>query len=369
MFFNLSNTQSPHFLNNIVLPNGLHLSTDDGWHTMVFGNTTVIIKGYADNIPLCTVAEKCITSDAPNIRGNFTAFVCTDEIVRILHDMNRGYPLWINNIGITNLHGGTEQIWADCLLTVDKDMNVERSWFNPFSTVDENISDTQIVDKIHDILMSSFENFLSHNELPLKIFLSGGIDTTTMWAYLDHFTKDYELVDYEYMKLTPFYKRNQYAIKRYWGYTQIHLWEEPCVLITGGNGDENMLRGPNTLSMKLHSLGLTFADILQPDDYHYTYFMKKQNIFDTFKNLEEIYDDEILNININDHQHWHLENTITFTPCKNIDILSLVLSGSKELIVAQARDAWINKELIKKLDKTKLRVLSNQKNINCLENT
>jgi hypothetical protein len=45
-----------------------------------------------------------------------------------------------------------------------------------------------------------------------------------------------------------------------------------------------------------------------------------------------------------------------------------VLCSSKNLLVAQARDAAINKELVRKLDASKLRVLSNQKNYLQLEN-
>jgi hypothetical protein len=75
----------------------------------------------------------------------------------------------------------------------------------------------------------------------------------------------------------------------------------------------------------------------------------------------------ILNRNVNDHQHWHIDKTITFTPFKNIDLLALILTGSNELLTNQARRGSINRELITRLDPNKLDKVSHNKNKNPLE--
>ena len=73
-------------------------------------------------------------------------------------------------------------------------------------------------------------------------------------------------------------------------------------------------------------------------------------------------------MNANDYQHWHLDRTLTFTPFKDMSLLSTVLCSSKDLLIDQARNAEINKQLVRKLDASKLDVLSNKKNYLPFEN-
>ena len=73
------------------------------------------------------------------------------------------------------------------------------------------------------------------------------------------------------------------------------------------------------------------------------------------KELNEVYDDIdnvndwILNLCIN-HQHWHLDRTITYTPFKDISIPSRILGCSKDLIVDLDAMEKYKGVLINKLD-------------------
>ena len=71
---------------------------------------------------------------------------------------------------------------------------------------------------------------------------------------------------------------------------------------------------------------------------------------------------------MNDFQHWHLDETLTFTPFKDLDLVQLILKGSKDLIQKQAADAYINKELIKLTNVANLKLISNYKNFDVFEN-
>lgn len=364
MFFSLSKQQDKNLVHHYELPNGLILSTDDGWSHATVTDHMVLYKGYVNHCTLEDCMEDLLLQTNPEYKGNFCAFIASNNSVRLVHDTYRAFPLWLSENCLTNLHEGTEQIWSDCLLTINKDFTVNRQYFHPYTKVIGTLTEEQVIETLHDTLCTTVEQFLSHNTKPLKVFLSGGMDTTTAWAYVDHFTKDYELLDYEYLKYTPFYKLNSSRLKQFWGYNQIHLWDEDCVLVTGGNGDESMLRGPNTLAMVLDYYNLTLKEILTPEDYHYTHFSKK-NI--EVKPVTDVFS-QVLSMNVNDHQHWHLDKTLTFTPLKDITLLETILAADKDLIVKQAKDAYINRELIKKLDPTKLNKLSNQKNLNSIEN-
>jgi hypothetical protein len=364
MFFSLSTQQDKNFVHHYELPNGLILSTDDGWSHATVTDHMVLYKGYVNHCTLEDCMEDLLLQTNPGYKGNFCAFIASNSSVRLVHDTSRAFPLWLSDNCLTNLHEGTEQIWSDCLLTINKDFTVNRQYFHPYTKVIGTLTEEQVIQTLHDTLCTTVEQFLSHNTKPLKVFLSGGIDTTTAWAYVDYFTKDYELIDYQYIKYTPFYKLNSGRLKQFWGYNQIHLWEDDCVLVTGGNGDENMLRGPNTLAMVLDYYNLTFEEILNPEDYHYTYYLKKKI---EVQLADDVFD-QVLSMNVNDYQHWHLDKTLTFTPFKDISLLETIVAADKDLIVKQTKDAYINKELINKLDPTKLNKLSNQKNFNTLEN-
>ena len=372
MFFSLSTSRLDNFPYRYNLPNGLILNTDDGWEVYTTDSHTVVIKGYANQCSLNDIIDDLIVQDIPAYKGNFCAFVADNNHVKILHDTNRGFPLWVSTDSITNLEDQGERHWADRVITVNNKLEYQQTFFTAYNKNTQKLTDEKIVDTIHNTLCETYEQFLSHNTKPIKIFLSGGLDTTTAWAYLDYFTKNYELVDYEYIKFTPFWTKNRTVLRNFWGYKQIHLWDEDCVLITGGNGDENMLRGPLTLALALKKAGITFDDILQTGDYHYYYLMIK-NYKKVMEDLDSIYpeindiENYILNRNVNDHQHWHIDKTITFTPFKNIDLLALILTGSNELLTNQARHGSINRELITRLDPTKLHKVSLNKNKNPLE--
>ena len=72
--------------------------------------------------------------------------------------------------------------------------------------------------------------------------------------------------------------------------------------------------------------------------------------------------DHILNNLINDHQHWHIDETICFTPFKNIAIPGIILNLPKQNVIEQLLDAQFNKDLIIRNNPDDLRLLSTNKN-------
>ena len=367
MFFRLSTQTDTRFTVQHQLTDSLWLSTDSGWHTYNLEDTTVIAKGYANECSL----EDIRYTDLPTLRGNFCAFIIKDNKVTITHDTNRSFPVWVGENVISNLEPAGEPVWADCVLTVDNKFVVSRQQYKPWDIETSNMSDDDIVDNVHEILLETFDSFLSHNRLPLKMFVTGGIDTITAWAYLDHFTKDYEMVDYEYLKYTPFWKRNSDTVTRFWGYTQTHLWPEDCVLVSGAMGDENFMRGPHTMEMMLQAHGTNLLKVLQPGDYHYKYHIKAVDKGLDIGNVDSDINKvkaQVMDINTNDHQHWHIDRTLHFTPFKDSRIISNILKSSREQLILQARDAHINRLLIEKLDPNKLRKIGGSKNHDSMEN-
>lgn len=352
MFFRLAHDRDPRFPQHHQLTNGLWLSTDSGWHT----HADSVIKGYADEVPRADIPTH---PDRRRLRGNFCVFQPLADRVEIIHGSERSFPMWRSDRAVTNLYPEGDQMWADKRLCVDADMGCEittdMTWQE--TTVRD---DAELVDKVHEILLNKFRSFMAHNTLPIKLYHSGGVDTTLVWTYLDHLGADYELVDYEYIKYTPFYRTNRKRIKEIGGgfYDQTQLWDEDCVLASGASGDEALLRGPTTLAMALAKHNVELEGLTQVNDYHYKYYARYKHDSHRPKDYSRV----ILDMLYNDHQHWHIDRTLHFTPLRDMRLPALVLQASRELLLAQARNADINRMLISRMDPGKLKKITKYKN-------
>jgi hypothetical protein len=122
--------------------------------------------------------------------------------------------------------------------------------------------------------------------------------------------------------------------------------------------------------------GIDIFDLLRTRDFlHYDYFMqdKHQKLFiqqqqdralDPVMRLDRTdFIKYICNINANDCQHWHLGNTLTFTPLRDMQVLKLMLALDVDDLLSQALDSAISKRLIAQNDADLLSVLSDTKNI------
>jgi hypothetical protein len=373
MFFEISEKEQKNFTKNYHLKNGIFLNLDSGWNVFNIGGKKLYFKGYiSEKQPFETIINDIIKDPTPRFKGNFFLIICSNKKITLTNDKNRGTPVYYckDSKVITNL-SIKEGIWANSFCELDYDFNITIKKFNPYNIIDKKLSYEQGIEKIYNIIANEFDILLTKNKSPIKIFLSGGIDTLTLYSFLKKFTKNFELVDYEYKKWTHFYKHNRHDyIKKYWAYNQIHTWgEEPTILITGACGDEYMLRGPATIKYLIDYYNIDFISLLKKnkDCYHYDYFMREKNI-DIFKQEKKVFAHKeemilyILNILINDHQHWHLDKTICFTPFKNIELPNIVMNLEKDILIEQMLDAKINKDLILKNNPDDLQLLSKYKN-------
>ena len=373
MFFELSKNKNQNYPNNYELKNGIFFNCDLGWQRVEYKNHIIFFKGYILNeLKDEEFYESIIKDPTPKFNGNFFSII-VGETITITNDSCRGSPLqYINNEKITNLDQDCTPVWSDKYLTIDNELTVKEIRFSPYIPLYKSVDYNSALNQIDKILCDSIENFLSKNSKPLKVFLSGGIDTLTMYSYIKKFTKNFEIVDYEYIKFTHFYVKNWHTkIKNFWGYTQIHSWGDvPAVLLTGGCGDEYFLRGPAMLSVLAEHHQIDVLSLLEKNKqcYHYKYLIREKNNH-YFKNKKE-FDcslkknvvDHILNNLINDHQHWHIDETVCFTPFKNISIPNIMLNLPKQNIIKQILDAQFNKDLIIKNNPDDLKFLSTYKN-------
>lgn len=384
MFFEIKQQADSSFINSYNLRTDLWLNCDDGWHIEDLEVAKVYIKGYVEDRAIdINFLRDIIGNITPRFQGNYLAIILhNDGIIDITHDIHRATPIAVSNnpIIITNLlRDNLEKVWADRTLSIDSDNNIIENHFDPYG--DTNIilgTRNEIVSRLHQTINNKFEKFFKHNKQTVKVFLSGGIDTLTLFSYLKKFTDNFELCNYEHIDFTKTYCNKKHLIDQYWGYKQIHLWKDPSLLLTGANGDENLMRSPATITLLLMHYGLDLLDIIRPNHYHYLYLTaSKLNSLYSSQRADEEYitlctdyqkiAKQILNINLHDHQHWHFDNTLTLTPLKDLELCKIMLGLPKNDLLNQMLDAGISKELIRLNDPTLLDGLSTQKNHNTQE--
>ena len=381
MFFHIG----PKMLENFPVAHhhgNLYINVDDGWAaTRDQYNNLLLYKGYLDEYAIQDKLLEIAAQEEPSFLGNFCLIKCFDQGVSIKTDRLRSFPMWYNEkLGITNLQELDWNIWTDSFAMLTHDLQLIESKFDLLGTVESStLYFDQVVDAIDVILTNKVKQFAKNNVLPLRSFLSGGIDTGLLYSYLVKHQIDNTLIDYSHIDFDYFYLKNHQMLSKFWGYNQIHHWREPCVLLTGAPGDEFTVRSPTTANMMLRYHGSSVSQLLFDPKYftclHRSYFLdpeysdlweKQQQL--TFHSLEHAMR-QCLNLIVNDYQHWHLGNTITWTPLRDMEIFKLIARLEKNDLMDQIMNSTVQKELIARNDYALLSCLSTQKNSgNYMEN-
>ena len=165
---------------------------------------------------------------------------------------------------------------------------------------------------------------------------------------------------------------NSGIIQRSWAYKQIHHWTQSCVLTSGAPGDEFMLRSPVTTDLFLKAHGIKILDLLNDPKWsnclHFEYFNREKHL-DIFASdakldyttIESLYQG-LCNIVVNDWQHYHLGNTLTWTPLRDLEIFKILLRVPPNELLNQIMSSAISIQLIEQNKPGLSKLISDQKN-------
>lgn len=373
MFFSISKTPKSNFT-NVTHYGSIYVNLDEGWQRAAIGFKDIIYKGYLDNGQLYQNLEEIVAEDLPTHKGNFCVIILGDDI-KIKSDTYRSFPIYYDGDEITNLTQLSSNITANMLVTADFNLKMDLRVFNLIGNISNlEIDFNQAVYSIDDILSKKIESFVKSNRLPLKVFLTGGLDSMLLYSYIKKYTDDFELLNYLHFDFDYFWLKNNHLIQNNWAYNQLHHWTSPCVLVSGTPGDEFMLRNPATANLFLKHFKTEILELLKDDAFknciHFSYFSKQvnQDIFRdqnmtklTFKN-KQLLAMYLCNITVNDFQHWHLSNTLTYTPLRDLEIFKIMLQLDVNSAKRQIMNGEITKALIERNDPTLLGHVSYQKN-------
>jgi hypothetical protein len=353
MFFSVGSSHDPRFPNNFQIGK-LWINVDHGWQR----NDSTFFKGYADNYCYITVDSQGLTFQ---------------------HSQPRSFPLWHNHKDVTNLPCDVikTSVWADDVITVDPQgcVQVNKSVLD-LSVPQTQLSVDQALTQIRQQLDKSAHSLYKYRINNLKLFCSGGLDTFLLYALLTHHSIPFELLIDEHYEWDEFNLINNEVLQSFWSYQQIHHWHDPTWLATGSCGDEYFMRGPTVIAMLTAWHDINMIDVLNQNTqaYHYHYFNRYTDLWQSAWESRQSLQDEcatredlnqrILNNLVNDYQYWHLGNTITWTPFKNIDIAKILLQCNIRDLLPQFMDGSVTKQLIAYYKPQLLEFVSQYKNHN-----
>lgn len=336
-------------------------NSDNGWLQQIHDQTVTFYKGYQDNFCQVTVAP---------------------DMVTLQHNEFRTFPLWYKFGCVTNLCGdGLEQAWANIELSMNStgQVTVTKQRLN-LDIADQPLEVWQAVDQIKAILDRTAQEFKQNNPQNVKFYVSGGCDTMLLYVMACAHNLDFELLTNSHYEFDSFTTVNQNRLKQFWAYKQIHHWLTPTWLATGSCGDEYFLRGPAAIAQITAWHDIDFQQELESNSqaYHYHYFKKYTALWSEnwqdrarLKKLlptRNALNQWVLNSLANDHQHWHLGHTLTWTPFHNLDIVKILLQLDITDLMGQFVDATISKQLIARYDTRAVDYISTYKNVNSQEN-
>lgn len=383
MFFSIDRTKQNNFVDYFQF-NKFFVSVDSGWNIFENSNLITVYKGYVDYHHISDILDIIFEEKTPSYTGNYCVIIY-DKIkntVSIKSDLYRSFPIYIDaGNKITNLIKLDQTAWADSLITIDENFNITKNKIDVIGEIDTNpIQFEEGINKISSILDKKAKGLVDGQSSlpmafrkPIHAFLSGGVDSLLVFSFLQKYTKNYELIKYEHIDYTDFWLMNSNNIRKNWAYKQIHHWRKPCILTSGTPGDEFMLRSPVTTNILLQHHG---TDLLQMNtdssDLHYSYFSlpKHKKVVDELakdtkinKKLSKRYLFwKLCNIIVNDCQHWHIENTLTWTPLRDLEIFKIILRMPFDCQLRQIYDSHVTKRLISNINPEFLNLLSHQKN-------
>jgi hypothetical protein len=206
------------------------------------------------------------------------------------------------------------------------------------------------------------------DQAPIKFFPTGGVDTGVIMSFVLKHKIPFELLTAEYKDMDYFTCHTRSRLGKFWAYRNIHHWKDPSILLSGTNGDEMMLRNPHDAYLvgKMHGEDIlkTLAD---NNSYHSDYFLRKKhkpgyNEIDNLVLTLEQARQHIIDRNYCDYQHWHLGNTLTWTPLNDLALINIMLNFSYPCVRSQLLDAGISKQLIERNNPDLLKFVSPAKN-------
>ena len=342
MFFSISKQVNNDFPNHVKWGE-FCIDFDNGWTV----SANLISKGYP---------------------GKSCEIKHSDTGIELTSGERQTFPIYIDdtNFVVSNLLHTSNSFLGNVVVSSN---SITRITSSTPAFIKLNLTDDEIINQIDATIERTILNFKTDN--PIKLFLTGGVDTLLLASYVVKNKIPYELVTCEHYELDYFMCHNRSKLKKFWAYKSLQYWRSTEILLSGAHGDEMMMRNPYDACITLNYFGEDIIEVCKQQQFYHSSYFLKDKFADTHEQAKKlIFADEqalkthIVVRNSMDWQHWHLGNTTTLTPYDNLTLINLVLNLSYPILRSQILDASINKLLIERNAPDLLRLLSDDKNTN-----
>lgn len=333
-----------------------NLFLDDGWNS----KDDIWYKGYSTE---CTISDNLISIvDGWQPAGKW----CVIYKGYVYHPVLRGFPIYTDGKTKTNL-----KLDGFTIVTYPS---------LPSPSYDDTLSLEQVSVLIGDILVENTRNLFKYNAIDnMTAIFSAGLDTLTAWVIIDQVISDYtvslylpKLEDKTVMEFTG--TRRNYTSdlmdkvsEDYWGYHHACFYTEPNWNITGYYAETYTYRDGEAINAIANYHGKRIDELANETDYLY-WFLKRPNIVEKYKDSHMEFNNEdalkqfLWSTIWYDHQMWHLDNNLMFSPFADIRIPSIVHCMSIEDIALNSVTGQIQRNIVERFRPDLLPLLSDYKN-------
>lgn len=331
-----------------------NLFLDHGWKC----KDDIWYKGYSTEVNLDDAVIDIVQGYRP--AGKW-AVVSKNNLY---HPEFRGFPLFIKDENITNINlEGYEPVTYEYLI----------------SPITGKLSLDEASNIIQNILSENTINFLKYNQIPkMNILFSGGLDTLTSWAVYNSISTDYNLHIYlpkasdredlpSKMGTIREYQSDLIdTVNSNWGYSISSIFKDTNWYLTGFYAEVLTYRDAEAINAIANYHKKHIDELADPSDYLY-WFLKRPTLA-KYKNVkilfgnEKIFKDYLWSTIFYDHQMWHIDNNMTFSPFFDIRIPLVMNQLSIEDIKENALTGCIQKNIVRNLNPSLLKLLSSYKN-------
>ncbi len=328
------------------------VSMDAGWQT----NGDVLYKGYCVEQPL---EQKIIDRNFSEQTGNYVILDFKGGGCGVHYDNSRSFPMYYDEHTVTNYHDASlTAVWFDGAVRYQNHRwefmyRKENAIKCPATLI--TLTKEQLVDRYCQYLVRCCN---IKTKLPFYCANSNGVDSLIIKSAFDYCGIDYKLVDHNSERMKDLG----------WGYKQIFVTDTPHIQLTGFCGDELLLRNPLYVQWLLDPHNIKLSDEFDKVEHSYmkgffdkNYKAKVQDHVGKFKTFAEAYE-HTANVAVNDYQIWHVDQTITFTPFRNIQMALECFRADPDTMLDQVIHAGLSKDIIRKLNKRNLELISTHKN-------
>jgi hypothetical protein len=351
------------------------LFLDEGWSHL----DGIWYKGYSTDCKLSESLFDILNGYQP--AGKWCA-IFNDKVY---HPVLRGFPIVESGDNKTNL-------------------KLEGFQLNIYEIVpfeeDSELSLDEVSDRIGDILIENTSNFFKYNNITdITVVFSAGLDTLTAWTLVDQVTKDYTLSIHvpdsqqhaisipgsEQDKLDIYLSSDErikrflgtereyesdltrHADQNYWGYQHACMYKENNWNATGYYAEVYTYRDGEAINAIANYQGKRIDKLASEDEYLY-WFLKRPNIVERYKDsMMQFKNEEELKKFLwgtvwFDHQMWHLDNNMFFSPFADLRIIKMVSRLSVKDITHCCVTGQIQKNIVKRFRPDLLPLLSDYKN-------